>query len=44
MDVTLRSYMGLRSDDAWTAITESLDELRQKAWRCICGLAPDRVR
>jgi hypothetical protein len=30
MDVTLRSYMGLRSDDAWTAITESLDELRQK--------------
>lgn len=30
MDVTLRSYMGLRSDYAWTAITESLDELRQK--------------
>ncbi len=30
MDVTLRSYMGLRSYDAWSAIANSLDELRQK--------------
>ena len=30
MDVTLRSYMHLRSDDAWSAIAESLDVLREK--------------
>lgn len=30
MDVTLRSYMGLRSEEAWVAITESLDVLRRK--------------
>ena len=30
MDVTLRSYMHLRSDDAWAAITETLDGLRDK--------------
>lgn len=30
MDVTLRSYMGLRSDDAFTTITKSLNALRRK--------------
>lgn len=30
MDVTLRSYMRLRSDDAWAAITEAMDALRRK--------------
>lgn len=30
MDVTLRSYMGLRSDVAWTEISDSLDALRRK--------------
>ncbi len=30
MDVTLRSYMGLRSDKALAEITDSLDALRQK--------------
>lgn len=30
MDVTLRSYMGLRADDAWGVIREALDALRKK--------------
>ena len=30
MDVTLRSYMGLRSEDAWAEVSQSLDALRQK--------------
>jgi hypothetical protein len=30
MDVTLRSYMGLRSDDAFTAVTETLNMLHRR--------------
>lgn len=30
MDVTLRSYMRLQADDAWTAISESLEAMRKK--------------
>ena len=30
MDVTLRSYMGLRSDCAWAEISDTLDTLREK--------------